>query len=154
MRKKYDKTKALKALVDKKMPSVLICFADNWLEQIDNISTVAQKNNNLELIMRHRAFSGRFAWEVMIGIAQSDGKQNWIDWEILTPSDPVKIGDIEDQITEELKKLANSRNEKYTLGYCWAAAPCGIQITEEQLAEFFAEHGIFDQCLKSEKSAA
>lgn len=154
MRKKYDKTKGLKALVEKKMPSVIICFADNWAEQIDNISTVAQGSRPLELTMRRRIFEARFNWEVAIGIAQSDGKQSWFDWEILKPSQSVRIGEIEDQVTDELKRLRDSRNDKYVIGYCWAAAPCGIQLTEEQLAEFFTKHGIFDQCLKSEKSAA
>jgi hypothetical protein len=144
-KKAYDPSRHVKSLVDKNMARVLIAFGHCFEKQVDNIDHICNSGVSAKLLLKERVFKAKHRWECAIGIVQSWDHEEWIDWRIMTAESPLPIGSLQALMDKELGKLMGSRNQKHVKGYCWAAAPCGLQISEDDLTKYFTDNGVFDE---------
>lgn len=94
-------------------------------------------------IKRH-ILTHEYPWEFMLGVAQSNGKEQWFSWETVSASDPCLFHDINKLVEDRFDRLKNSVNHNHYVGLCWAAMPCGMTFSEEHLADYMIKQGIFD----------
>lgn len=94
--------------------------------------------------LKHAFLNQKHRWDFMLGVAQSDGDQQWFNWERITAKEHVLLSDIRETVESHLDQLKSGINPKHYVGLCWAAMPCGITFSEEHLADYMTKGGIFD----------